>query len=908
MIVSNNDQDIKIAPAVKSDLFGPFFKVAKYLLTRMVMIFITIFTGTFITVVLANQGGQIDDVVRNEVSMEMDRQNPGWRWSLNQATPAKRAYLEQSQRNLEEAAGLKLPYWSRQIIWTIKAMRLDWQAPVNVASPPGSDYPSHRVVDIILTDMPHTLLLVGTSFLLLFLIGIPLALYLYRMQGSRLDRLIALLAPISSIPSWVLGVLLILIFAVELQILPVAGMYDTVSPETIWERIFMVTKHMVLPVLAILISLLFQCVYTWRSFFLLYADEDYVELARAKGLPNRTIERQYILRPTLPYILTSFTLMLIGFWQMTIALEKIFNWPGIGRLYIVTLPNFFGDRFYPGIMPITLGIVVLFAYLLGITVLILDISYALVDPQVRIGDEGLTVRDSAAKAYRRFRLWPIQKVRQPLPYEQIQFPGFVPPASGKSRMNFTNRMRDLRKSLDSLKPIVREIVRSPSAVFGLIVILLLVSGSLYAVIAFPYNQLGNLWYVKTLTGKTTVPKLAQPEWTNWFRRDKLPPSIIIDSLDTKVSKTIRTGLNGINNVTITYTISYPYSAFPQNIIIYFHPKYAVKQPFALLIWTTPDGQEFEVGRTGAPTGQYYGISENLNTQRILSKNDRWRTWFVGYGNYPTPSINLLFADPTLDHPKVLQGTYTLRIDGVTFEQGADLDAEFVLLGQVYGVAGTDNMRRDLIVPLLWGMPFALLFGLLGACVTTILSMTLAAMAAWYGGWIDDLTQRLVEANMILPVIAIGVLIYSYFNMSIWTFLAIVVILNVFASPTKSFRAAFLQMKNAPYIEAAKAYGASDGRIILRYFVPRILPMLIPQLVTLIPSYVFLEATLGIFNVKSDYPTWGRIIYEALRYGSQYGSSFWVLEPMSLLLLTGLAFAMLGFALERILNPRMGGKF
>jgi peptide/nickel transport system permease protein len=620
------------------------------------------------------------------------------------------------------------------------------------------------------------------------------------------------------------------------------------------------------------------------------------------------IERQYILRPTLPYILTSFTLMLISFWQMTIALEKIINWPGIGRLYIVTLPNFFGDRFYPGIMPITLGIVVLFAYLLGITVLILDISYALVDPQVRIGDEGLTVRNPVAKAHRSFRLWPSRKARPLLQYEHIQFPGFVQVSSRKSKMNFADRMRVLGKSLDAFKPIVREIERFPSAVFGLIVILLLVCGSLYAVIAFPYNQLGNLWYIKTLSGKTYVPKLAQPVWINWFRRDKLPPSLIIDSHDAVVSKTTRPGLNGINEITITYTISYPYAAFPQNIVIYFDPKYAVKRPFALLTWTTPDGREITIGRTSTPTSKYYDFLENINAKRILSQNDRWRNWFVSYGNNPTPSINLLFADPAVDKPIVLQGTYKLRIDGLTFEQGADLDAQFVLLGQVYGVAGTDNMRRDLLVPLLWGMPFALLIGLLGACVTTILSMTLAAMAAWFGGWLDNLTQRLVEANMILPVIAIGVLIYSYFNMSIWTFLGIVVILNVFASPTKSFRAAFLQIKTAPYIEAAKAYGASNGRIIFQYLVPRILPMLVPQLVTLIPSYVFLEATLGIFNVKSDYPTWGRIIYEALRNGSQYGSSYWVLEPMSLLLLTGLAFAMLGFALERILNPRMGGKF
>jgi LysM repeat protein len=83
-----------------------------------------------------------------------------------------------------------------------------------------------------------------------------------------------------------------------------------------------------------------------------------------------------------------------------------------------------------------------------------------------------------------------------------------------------------------------------------------------------------------------------------------------------------------------------------------------------------------------------------------------------------------------------------------------------------------------------------------------------------------------------------------------------------------------------------------------------LPVLIPTLVAQIPSFIFLEATLGFFNIKTIYPSWGRIIYDGLANGALYGSPFWVLEPIFLLLLTGLAFAMLGLALERILNPRV----
>lgn len=105
----------------------------------------------------------------------------------------------------------------------------------------------------------------------------------------------------------------------------------------------------------------------------------------------------------------------------------------------------------------------------------------------------------------------------------------------------------------------------------------------------------------------------------------------------------------------------------------------------------------------------------------------------------------------------------------------------------------------------------------------------------------------------------------------------------------------MQVKVYLYIEAAGSYAASDGRI---------MPILIPQLVILIPSYVFLEATLGLFNVTSIYPIWGRIIYEALQYGGIYGPGFWVLELIGLLLLTGVAFVMLDFALEWSLNPKL----
>ena len=884
------------------------WRTIKYLLGRVATIAITIFIGVLITVILADQGHQIDKSISWDVEHELGLQFPGLICNDCQPTPEQKALIDQRRAELQNAAGLNLPYWPRQLLWTVKALTLDIGHTNLIPGAPGSSYNndynnSTSAYDIVLGELPHSLLLVGTAFLFVFILGIPLALILFRKNGGWLERLFALLAPVSSIPSWVLGVILVLIFSVTLHWLPPSGMFDTIPPETTWDTISTIARHMILPVLAIILSLFFQLVYSWKTLFLLYANEDYVDLARAKGLSNKVIEQRYILRPTLPYMITNLTLLMVSFWQMTIALEKIFNWPGIGRLYIMSVPNFFGEGMFAGFSGIVIALVVVFAYILGITVFVLDIVIGLVDPRIRVGDAEQTMRPVAAKRRIRFQIHRRDKNR--LSSEQAWTRQHALGQDEHEKAPVGDRQKSSVKARRSIKPFFRELVRYPSAIIGLTIILLLVFGSICAVVIYPYAQLGQLWYSSELTGKSYIPKVAEPLWVNWFRINPLPPTIILDSRNGTAPKTERPYVEGgVGSITMDYVVDYPYGDYPQDLVLYFTNEYKSKLPFVTLTWITPDGREINFGNFSPVTNVPYHLSDDQTLRKNLSKYPNMQKWFVVGGLYPTPDFYLLFSDPAQDKPVVLRGTYTLRINVMTFEAGTNVDAEFVLMGKVSGWAGTDYMRRDLLVPLLWGMPFALALGFIGASVTTFLSMIVAAMAAWYGGWLDGLIQRLIEGIMILPVIAIGVIFYAYFNVGIWTFLGMIALLNVFGSPTKSFRAAFLQVKEAPFIEAARAAGASDMRIILHYMVPGIIPLLVPQLITLIPSYVFLEATLGLFGINSLYPTWGKVIYDALWHGSAYGSGFWVLEPIFLLLLTGLGFAMLGFALERILNPRL----
>jgi peptide/nickel transport system permease protein len=880
-------------------------RLARYILVRVATIAVTIVIGVFLTVVITNRGGVIEQSVQMEIRFALN-QAVIQGWLSNTPLEEQNKIIAQAQWEMEEKAGLHDPsYLRRNLRWTFNVLKFDWGEVIDRENLQlrtfrgGPTYSRFWVREIILQHFPNTLILISTAYFLVFLIGVPLALYLSRKHAGWLDRVGVALSPISSVPSWVHGILLVMIFAVELHLLPLNRMYDTLPPATKLGYIPIVLKHMILPVLAILLNLFFQCVYTWRTFFLIYAGEDYVELARAKGVPSRLLERRYILRPTLPYVITSFALTLLSFWQMTTALEYFFDWPGIGRLYVLALNG--------GATALVIGLVVIFAYLLGVTVFFLDILYALVDPRLRIGGDGQTVRSVVARArkhlnFRNLRFWPRRETWRAPPLARLVPPGLAPPPAKKLERTISDRFDTLRSNLHRFKSLLREIVRYPSAVVGMVIIIALAGMTVYTVVAIPYTQLPEHWYPE-YTGEYDRPENALPVWVNWFRGKKLPPMILQDSRDGQVSKVIQSRSQGIQDITITFTIQYPYGGFPQEMLLYFYPRYDQKKPFVSLTWITPDGREFDLGGMAIVTGASYIVSEDLPL-RYRSPDVYRRVWQLA-GKGGIPPVDVLFADPEVETYTALSGTYTLRLDGVTFDDGSGIDAKLVVIGQVYGLAGTDQLRRDLMIPMLWGMPIALGFGLLGALATTFISMFIAAVSTWFGGWLDGLIQRITEANIILPILAVGVMIYIFYGLNLWTVLGIVVLLNAFGSPVKVYRAAFLQVKEMPYIEAAQVYGASHWRIISRYLIPRIVPVLVPQLVALIPTYVFLEATLAVFGVGSPYlPTWGQVIYVALRSGAWQGHYYQVLEPVSLLLLTGLAFAMLGFALERIFSPRL----
>lgn len=363
-----------VIPVKKSSV--AFTRLLKYTAVRLISLFVTVVIGIFLTILIANMGGYVDTIRKAEIREGIMLRVNGSNLLDSLSQEDKLKQIDEMIRLEEKRLGLDQPFMIRTVNYMTDALTLN----LGRAQKMSSDSGSRTVRLIILERLAPTLMLFGFSNIILFFGSVLIALNLSRNYGSFWDRFIVGLAPTSSAPGWFYGLFLIVIFAGVLGWFPFGGMVDSPPPDSSILYFFSLMDHLILPTIAIALSTLFLSAYNWRTFFLIFSSEDYVDMARAKGLSDRDIERRYILRPTLPTIITNFALILIYLWTGAPIMETVFNWPGLGRTLFQAVGLF--D------IPVIVGSTVIFAYLLAITVFALDFIFALVDPRVKIGSEG----------------------------------------------------------------------------------------------------------------------------------------------------------------------------------------------------------------------------------------------------------------------------------------------------------------------------------------------------------------------------------------------------------------------------------------------------------------------------------------------------------------------------------------
>jgi len=884
------EKDSSVPLAMRS---GAFSRVAKYTLVRSITLFFTIIASVFLIIYIANLGGYLDTIQKGLIDENINGMlSTGW---LKGVQPEERQQqIDQLRANMQVSYGLNQPYTARVVNWLVRSISFDWGnsrysyvvSSTYVDGTHTQDVFTRDIRTEILNYLPRTLLLLGLSNVGLFLTSILVSLLLTRKPGNRWDRLLTALAPTSSAPSWMYGLLLILFFY------RVLGNYSVNLGLNTWRTTFdlnfipIVLRSLLLPFLAIFLSKFFQSVYSWRAYFLTFSNESYLELAKAKGLPPAMLERRYILRPALPSIITSFALIMISIWQECIAVEYFFNVGGIGSFFVQALE---GNE-----IGVVVALVATFAYFLAVTVFILDIVYAMVDPRLKIQADTQAERPYHPGGGLRVGLTTLwHGLTQHLKPRSILQPiQSLSKEDGHPSLN--SRLKTIRQRMNSsglaLTGFLRDLSRYPSAWVGIGIILTLIIISIGTVIVIPYDRAIRLWrgddqaWIKN-------PIEVPPVWTNLFRQQKLPENILLSSLDGTAEKTIQTDSSGNTTIRLTFAFDYSYTTLPQDILVLFHPVFRTKQPFVQMSWITPDGRDIPL--------RNMAVSQDMRD--MFSIDGMLVQKFGG-----TSPIQAFFEKPGSSTGEVLQGRYTLKINGLIFEDGSGLDAEFISYGQVYGLAGTDHQRRDLLLVLLWGTVAALFFGILAAIGTTFSSVTLAAAGAWFGGWVDGLIQRISEINMVLPVLPTSILIFYLYSKSFWVILGVTVGLSIFGNSIKNYRAIFLQIKQLPYIEAASSYGASSWRVIFQYMIPRVRSVLIPQLIILVPSYIFFEATLSFLGVSDPFlPTLGKLLVTVLQGGLAGRPFYLLLEPIGMLILLAVGFALPGFALERMYNEKLG---
>lgn len=280
--------------------------------------------------------------------------------------------LEKIKEDLIRSYGLDVPWYIRMpnMIWRI--VILDLGNSRTIASFSGSN----KISDIILERLPNTIFLMFTVLIINFVLSLSIGVRVATKPGSFLDRFTSMYSAISyAIPTWWLGLLMILMFAFYLKLFPFGGMYSTPPPTDSLMRALDLAWHLCLPVMTLVIATSGSWIYITRSIVITTAQEDFVTIARAKGLPERLVLWRYVVRAAAPPILTNLILSLAAYLGGAILTETIFSWPGMGLLYFEAIMSV--DE------ALILALTYMYTLIYVIARFILEILYVMIDPRVR---------------------------------------------------------------------------------------------------------------------------------------------------------------------------------------------------------------------------------------------------------------------------------------------------------------------------------------------------------------------------------------------------------------------------------------------------------------------------------------------------------------------------------------------
>jgi len=271
---------------------------------------------------------------------------------------------------MREKFGLDEPLWGQFVCYIRQLARGDLGI---------SFWQKRPVLDVIAERIPQTLLLMLVALSLAVIIGIILGAIAGWRSGTKIDSTILTISlTMYSIPTFCLGIILLLIFAFTFSIFPLGGITTPASGLTGFAYWRDVSWHLFLPAGSIVIWYVGEYILLTRSSMVDVLGQDYIVTARAKGLKESTILRRHALRNALLPVTTITGINLAFVAAGVIEAETVFSWPGIGRLWY--------DAVMKRDYPVLQGLFLMFAIMLVVANFSIDMLYGYIDPRIKVGE------------------------------------------------------------------------------------------------------------------------------------------------------------------------------------------------------------------------------------------------------------------------------------------------------------------------------------------------------------------------------------------------------------------------------------------------------------------------------------------------------------------------------------------
>lgn len=220
--------------------------------------------------------------------------------------------------------------------------------------------------------------------------------------------------------------------------------------------------------------------------------------------------------------------------------------------------------------------------------------------------------------------------------------------------------------------------------------------------------------------------------------------------------------------------------------------------------------------------------------------------------------------------------------------------------------GTNDIGQDILSELIYGARISLAIGIVASLVAMVIGTTVGLLAGYYPRVLGTILMRFVDIILIVPFLPLLILLAAYLGRSLFNTILIIGAL-IWAGSARVIRAQVLTIVNQDYVLAAKTIGASNLHIIILHILPQILLLAVGQFVQATSGAILLEASLSFLGLGDPLQkSWGTVLYWAQVRGVFLTPAWkwWVMPPGLLISTAALGFALMGFALEQVINPRL----